>query len=483
MSELITEKELNTLVENEYAGLPAIKDPVMKRTVKSVIENTLKGINEDEYSPTRTGDMAQYTPVIISLIRRTLPTLVGPQMVGMQAMNLPTGRIFVQRVYAVKEGVRQEVWGNGPVGTQTAQGPEVPFAHSGPFTTEDGEALGWDLYDSQYHQNLDYTPDPNTGLPSKPFAGRRRNGGDWDGAGNPSDQASWTNAAINPNGSNNGINYQGTSVDEGPTYPEMAFGIEAMDVSVKTRALKGRLTTEVVQDLRSVHGLDAEQEIANILQTEITAEIDREIVNRIVFEAKAGAQNCTTPGVFSFAVDSDGRWSMEKVMGLLIQIEREATWIAQETRRGRGNFILTSPEIAATLSMANLITTQFDNVNFTPVVNPVGVSYYGMLANRFKVFVDPYMTYESVDGQLQHTLIVGYKGASQYDAGMFYCPYIPVQWYRTTGQEDFGARIGIKTRYGLVSNPYSITPTNLRAGQTNAVKSTNSFYRKLKIVL
>ena len=481
MSELITEKELNTLVENEYAGLPAIKDPVMKRTVKAVIENTLKGINEDEYSPTRTGDMAQYTPVIISLIRRTLPTLVGPQMVGMQAMNLPTGRIFVQRVYAVKEGVRQEVWGSGPVGTQTAQGPEVPFAHSGPFNTEDGEALGWDLYDSKYHQNLDYTPNAN-GLPTAPFAGRRRNGGDWDGAGNPSDQSSWQqDALINKTGQTD-YGY-GNAVSEGPIYPEMSFGIESMDVSVKTRALKGRLTTEVVQDLRSVHGLDAEQEIANILQTEITAEIDREIVNRIVFEAKAGAQNCTTPGVFSFAVDSDGRWSMEKVMGLLIQIEREATWIAQETRRGRGNFILTSPEIAATLSMANLITTQFDNVNFTPVVNPVGVSYYGMLANRFKVFVDPYMTYESVDGQLQHTLIVGYKGASQYDAGLFYCPYIPVQWYRTTGQEDFGARIGIKTRYGLVSNPYSITPTNLRAGQVNAVKATNSFYRKIKVVL
>jgi len=474
MSELITEKEINTLVNNEYAGLPAIKDPVMKRTVKAVIENTLKGINEDEYSPTRTGDMAQYTPVIISLIRRTLPTLVGPQMVGMQAMNLPTGRIFVQRVYAVKEGVRQEVWGSGPVGTQTAQGPEVPFAHSGPFTTQDGEALGWDLYDSKYHKNLDYTPNAD-GLPEKPFAGSRNNGGDWNG--------DFARAMNNPDSSNYQGNIPAGGVDEGPTYPEMAFGIESMDVSVKTRALKGRLTTEVVQDLRSVHGLDAEQEIANILQTEITAEIDREIVNRIVFEAKAGAQNCTTPGVFSFAVDSDGRWSMEKVMGLLIQIEREATWIAQETRRGRGNFILTSPEIAATLSMANLITTQFDNVNFTPVVNPVGVSYYGMLANRFKVFVDPYMTYEAVDGQLQHTLIVGYKGASQYDAGLFYCPYIPVQWYRTTGQEDFGARIGIKTRYGLVSNPYSITPTNLRAGQVNAVKATNSFYRKIRVVL
>ena len=461
MENILTEQELTKLVDSEYAGLPAIKDPVMKKTVKAVIENTLKGINEDEYSPNRTGDMAQYTPVIISLIRRTLPTLVGPQMVGLQAMNLPTGRIFVQRVYAVKDNQRQEVWGNGPISTQHKIGPEVPYTHSGPYPTEDGEALGWDLYDANYH-TID---------------------GGVDDQGNPL-PGSMQNAGVRQRSEEGHTNMTGAyAVGEGPTYPEMAFGIESMDVSVKTRALKGRLTTEVVQDLRSVHGLDAEQEIANILQTEITAEIDREIVNRIKYEAKAGAQNCTTPGVFNFAVDSDGRWSMEKVMGLLIQIEREATWIAQETRRGRGNFILTSPEVAATLSMANLITTQFDNVNFMPIVNPVGVSYYGMLANRFKVFVDPYMTYESQDGELRHTLIVGYKGASQYDAGLFYCPYIPVQWYRTTGQEDFGARIGIKTRYGLVSNPYSISQERLLAGKTDAVRATNSFYRKIQIVL
>lgn len=457
MENILTEQELSQLVDSEYAGLPAIKDPVMKKTVKAVIENTLKGINEDEYSPNRTGDMAQYTPVIISLIRRTLPTLVGPQMVGLQAMNLPTGRIFVQRVYAVKDNMRQEVWGNGPISTQHKIGPEVPYTHSGPYPTDDGEALGWDLYDAAYH----VTERDNDGNATK-----------------------MSNVGVKERAEegNRGMTDR-YAVGEGPTYPEMAFGIESMDVSVKTRALKGRLTTEVVQDLRSVHGLDAEQEIANILQTEITAEIDREIVNRIKYEAKAGAQNCTTPGVFNFAVDSDGRWSMEKVMGLLIQIEREATWIAQETRRGRGNFILTSPEVAATLSMANLITTQFDNVNFMPIVNPVGVSYYGMLANRFKVFVDPYMTYESVSGELRHTLIVGYKGASQYDAGLFYCPYIPVQWYRTTGQEDFGARIGIKTRYGLVSNPYSISQERLKNGATDAIRATNSFYRKIQIVL
>ena len=425
MAEFLTEEQMNKLVNEDYAGLPAIKDATMKRTVKTVIENTLKNLNED-FSAVKTGDADQYTPVIISLIRRTLPTLVGPQMVGMQAMNLPTGRIFVQRVYSVKpNGQRQEVWGNGAVGTATAIGAPVDANHSGVFSTADGEALGW----------KDYSDAP---------AGKI-------GTGNP--------------------------------YPEMAFGIESMDVSVGTRALKGRLTTEVMQDLRSVHGLDAQQEIASILQTEITAEIDREIVGRIVSEAKTGAQNCVNPGVFDFAVDADGRWSMEKIMGLLIQIEREATLIAQETRRGRGNFILTSPEVAASLSMANLITTDYQNTGFTPVVNPVGVSFYGMLCNRFKVFVDPYMTGEMSNGQLAHTVVVGYKGNSVYDAGIFYCPYIPVQWYSATGSEDFGLRLGIKSRYGLVSNPYSISPEDLRAGANRAVVNTNSFYRKFAVVL
>jgi hypothetical protein len=418
MAEFLTEAQLNTIVEDEYAGLPGIKDATMKRTVKTVIENTLKNLNED-FSAVKTGDADQYTPVIISLIRRTLPTLVGPQMVGMQAMNLPTGRIFVQRVYAVngKTGARTEVWGGS--GEARPSAPIDPN-HSGMYETAYGESLGWKTADE--------------------FGALNR--------GNP--------------------------------YSEMAFGIESMDVSVQTRALKGRLTTEVMQDLRSVHGLDAQQEIASILQTEITAEIDREIVARIISEAKDGAQNCVNPGVFDFAVDADGRWSMEKIMGLLIQIEREATIIAQETRRGRGNFILTSPEVAASLSMANLITTDYQNTGFTPVVNPVGVSFYGMLCNRFKVFVDPYMTGEGPQGQLAHTVVVGYKGNSVYDAGIFYCPYIPVQWYSATGEEDFGLRLGIKSRYGLVSNPYSVK--DLKAGNRADAK-TNSFYRRFSVVL
>ena len=415
---MLTEQEIEKLITENYNDLPGVTDTSMQKTLKTVINNTQRMMmNEDN---TTTGDVAQFTPVIMSLIRRTMPTLVGPQMVGMQAMSQPTGSIFVERVYAGEN----EIWGNGTIGTATVAGKAPDPAFSGPYTTADGEKLGW----------KDYSAAP-TG-----------------------------------------------QIGTGTQWPEMSFGIERMDVSVKMRALKGRLTTEVIQDLRTVHGIDADQEIVNILQTELTAEIDREIVARIIKEAKVGAQNCAKPGTFDFAVDADGRWSMEKVMGLLIQIEREATWIAQETRRGRGNFILTSPEVAAYLSMANLISTQYQNTGFTPVVNPVGVSYYGMLANRFKVFVDPYMTSANTEGALAHTLVVGYKGANQYDSGLFYCPYIPIQMFRAVGEEDFGPRYGVKSRYGLVSNPYSIEAGQLLS-KTEATESTNSFFRKISVVI
>lgn len=417
------------LVESEEINAPKITDSHMKGVVYQILENTERELNE----ATQTGDIAQYTPVLMSLIRRTMPSLVGNQMVGVQSMSAPTGRIFAQHVYygSNKNG-GTETWANGTVGTSTAIGAAPNEKHTGPYTTEKGEALGWQ---------------DGAGAVTIPAA-------DIDGT-NP--VAAKTYSVANA---------------EGSAWSEMSFAIDYIDVSVKTRALKGKLTTEVISDLRAVHGLDAEQEIANILQAEIVAEIDREIINRINTEAKAGAQNCNEAGVFDFAVDADGRWSMEKVQGLLIQIEREATLIAQETRRGRGNFILTSPEVAAWLSMANLITNEYGNVGFTPVVNPVGISYYGTLTNRFKVYVDPYAT--SDDGK--HYLTVGYKGANAYDAGIFYCPYIPLQFFKAQGQEDFGLRLGIKSRYGLVSNPYYCASSS-----TEATAKTNSYYRRFAV--
>ena len=346
-----TKKTWKAIVENDYAGLPKVTDPVMKNALYTVLQNTTKELNE---ATTDTMNVAQYTPVLISLIRRTLPTLVGPQMVGLQPLNLPTGRIFVQHVWQEKGGVKKEMWANGEVGTDTAYGLEPDENLSGPYATADGEKLGW------FPQN---------------------------------------NHAAEEN-----------IKSVGESWPEVSFTIDAVDVSVKTRALKGKITTEVIQDLKAVHGLDAEQEIANILQTELTAEIDREIVNRIYTEAKKGAVNTATPGVFDFQSDGNGRWSMEQVIGLMVQIEREATIIAQETRRGRGNFIITSPELAAYLSMANQVTNNYKEVGFVEPVNPVGISYYGTLANRFKVYCDPYLSAKNVNGKLAHKMVVGFKG-------------------------------------------------------------------------
>lgn len=421
MAEMLTEEFRNkwkNIVEEEYAGLPPVKDPTIKNAIYSAIHNTEKDLQE----ATVTGDIAQYTPVLISLIRRTLPTLVGPELVGLQPMSVPTGRIFVQHVY----GGGSEIWKEGAVGTSTAAGAAPNASLSGPYTTANGEQLG----------------------------------------------VKGTADAKDPAGTGT-VN----TLTPGVPWPEMQFSISAVDVSVKTRALKGKLTTEIISDLKAVHGLDAEQEIANILQTEITAEIDREIVTRIYTEAKTGAGNCSVAGTFDFSVDADGRWSMEKVMGLLIQIEREATWIAQETRRGRGNFILTSPELAAYLSMANLISVDIKNTGFDQPINPVGVSYYGMLTNRFKVYVDPYLTSTVDSGKIKHQMVVGYKGANVYDAGLFYCPYIPLQFFKATGEEDFGLRLGVKSRYGLVSNPFYMA-----TGTTAATAATNSYYRKFAVI-
>lgn len=434
-SQLTIEKreKWKQLVESEEINAPKITDSHLKGVLYQILENTHRELNE----ATQTGDIAQYTPVLMSLIRRTMPSLVGNQMVGVQSMSAPTGRIFAQHVYygSNKKG-GTETWANGTVGTATSIGAAPNPNHTGPYTTEKGEALGWQ---------------DGSGAVTIPAT-------DIDGT-HPS--APKTYNVMNA---------------EGSAWPEMSFAIDYIDVSVKTRALKGKLTTEIISDLRAVHGLDAEQEIANILQAEIVAEIDREIVARIEKEAKTGAQNCTTKGVFDFSVDADGRWSMEKVQGLLIQIEREATLIAQETRRGRGNFILTSPEVAAWLSMANLITNEYGNVGFTPVINPVGISYYGTLTNRFKVYVDPYAAATGDGVEQKHTIIVGYKGTNAYDAGIFYCPYIPLQFFKAQGQEDFGLRLGIKSRYGLVSNPYYCASSS-----TDATAATNSYYRKFLV--
>lgn len=462
MFQKLTENQISNLIKSDHAGHKAITNPTMQNVVKTCIENTM-ALNEDQAAATNTGNMSQFTPVVISLLRRTLPSLIGPEIIGTQAMKLPTGRIFVQRVYGLPQGdpnQKREMWGY-TYGT-------------------DGNVTGDVKIDPRFSAGyrVDGKEDPTA--PTADPWGKQA----WTTGKTSTEEDGWGDEYTTAHGENLAFPDQFGNVDPSQgVWPEMTFGIDFIDVNTKTRALKGRISTEVMEDLKSVHNVDAESELSNILEAEIVAEIDREIVGRVYYEAEAGAQNCKVAGTFSFADDTSGRWTAEKVLDLMIQIEREATTIAQRTRRGRGNFIITSPEIASLLSMNNLLTPIVQDSKFTPIVNPLGTSFVGTLANRFKVYVDPYM----VSNTNSHVVVVGYKGNSEADSGLIYCPYIPIQMYSQIGEEDFGKRIGIKSRYGLVSNPWMCQlkseTDGVRTFATRAVAGTNMYYRKFTVTL
>jgi hypothetical protein len=277
-------------------------------------------------------------------------------------------------------------------------------------------------------------------------------------------------------GVNTGVGMSTTSAEGGPiggTFNEMAFSIERTSVVAKTRALKAEYSVELAQDLKAVHGLDAENELSTILSTEILAEINREVVRTIYIAAKVGAQVGTaTPGTFDLDVDSNGRWSVEKFKGLLFQIERDANAIAQQTRRGKGNFIICSSDVASALAMAGVLDyapALSTNLN----VDEASTTFAGVLNGRFKVYVDPYASNQSAN----QFFVVGYKGQSAFDAGMFYCPYVPLQLVRAVDPNTFQPKIGFKTRYGMVANPF----TTLDA--TNGLyTNSNYYYRKIRVI-
>jgi hypothetical protein len=258
----------------------------------------------------------------------------------------------------------------------------------------------------------------------------------------------------------------------GTNYAEMAFSIEKVTVSAKTRALKAEYTTELAQDLKAVHGLDAETELANILQTEILTEINREVVRTIYTTAVVGAAGTASAGVFDLDVDSNGRWSVEKFKGLMFQIEQEANAIAKDTRRGKGNVVICSSDVASALQMAGVL-------DYTPALNSnslevddTGNTFAGVLNGRFRVYVDPFAG--------GNYLVVGYKGSSAFDAGLFYCPYVPLQMVRAVGENSFQPKIGFKTRYGMVANPFAEGDAGSQ-GLGRLQQDTNKYYRKVRI--
>ena len=409
----------------ESAAIPEIKDNYRKSVTAVLLENQEKAMHEEraafgmvnETAANATGaGIDTFDPVLISLVRRSMPNLMAYDVAGVQPMSGPTGLIFAMKSrYSTKAGA-EALFG------------EADTAHSGAGShAGDSDSLGSYGTDTTPADDIEDSFATGTGMAT---------------------------AAVEALGNTGG------------NFGEMAFSIEKTSVTAKSRALKAEYTMELAQDLKAIHGLDAESELANILSAEILAEINREVIRTINVKAKLGAQTSNTAvnGVFDVDGDSDGRWSVEKFKGLIMQIEREANTIAKETRRGKGNFIICSSDVASALAAAGML-------DYTPAlaanlnVDDTGNTFAGVINGRTKVYIDPYATQDYVN--------VGYRGTNPYDAGLFYAPYVPLTMVRAVGEEDFQPRIGFKTRYGMVANPFAGGAASAETGTDRA----NQYYR------
>jgi hypothetical protein len=440
----------------DYEGLDPIKDSHRRAVTAILLENQERTIREEREflyeAPTNftststgtgtglsgsgTGALQGFDPVLISLIRRSMPNLIAYDLCGVQPMNGPTGLIFAMRSrYKTQSG------------TETFYN-EVDSAFSG--------------QDSAFNNTNGWT-NGAVGMGTTAQAGS-----------NPSILDS-TNANQQAYNVGQGMRTDDAeSLGESEQFNQMAFSIEKVTVTAKSRALKAEYSLELAQDLKAIHGLNAEAELANILSTEILAEINREVIRTIYKVAKPGAQvNTATAGTFDLDVDSNGRWSVEKFKGLIFQIERDANAIAQQTRRGKGNTILCSADVASALAMAGVLDyTPALNANLN--VDDTGNTFAGVLQGKYRVYIDPY----SANVQANQFYVVGYKGSSPYDAGIFYCPYVPLQMVRAVGENTFQPKIGFKTRYGMVANPFA---QGLDAGAGALTTNANNYYRRVKV--
>jgi len=390
------------------------------------------------------GPVAGFDPVLISLIRRSMPNLVAYDLAGVQPMNGPTGLIFAMR----------SRYGTDRTGGRETFYDEVETAYSAQNSTNSAT-------------QGDYTGGSDDGT-SVGF-GTTAQSGTNPGLLNPDGSLAYTTGQGMQTTDSENLGQSG-----GPQFNEMNFSIEKVLVEAKSRALKAEYSLELAQDLKAIHGLNAEAELANILSSEILAEINREVIRTIYKVAKPGAQaNVATAGAFDLDVDSNGRWSVEKFKGLLFQIERDANAIAQQTRRGKGNVIMCSADVASALSMAGVLDyTPALNANLN--VDDTGNTFAGVLLGKFRVYIDPYAANVSSN----QYYVVGYKGSSPYDAGLFYCPYVPLQMVRAVGENSFQPKIGFKTRYGLVANPFAEGATQ----GLGAIKaSSNVYYRRVQV--
>ena len=422
----------------EHPDLPKIGDAYKRAVTTVILENQEKAVREDrsfmsEAAPANaTGSSVDnWDPVLISLVRRAMPNLIAYDICGVQPMTGPTGLIFAMK---------------SRFGSQA--GAEALFNEADSDFSARDAAGDTGSPDAQSGTN------PAT-LNDSPSAGTYTTG-----SGMTTAQAE-------------------TLGDGSDEFAEMAFSIDKVTVTAKSRALKAEYTMELAQDLKAIHGLDAETELANILSSEILAEINREVVRTIYSHAKAGAQvNTTTAGIFDLDTDSNGRWSVEKFKGLLFQLERDANAIGQQTRRGKGNMIICSADVASALQMSGVLDyapSLATNLN----VDDTGNTFAGVLNGKFKVYVDPYAANISAS----QYYVIGYKGTSPYDSGLFYCPYVPLQMVRAVGQNSFQPKIGFKTRYGMVQNPFATSDGDGALDNSGAVAAgkANLYYRRVKI--
>ena len=445
----MTQSNYQALVEKwgpilEHDSFSPIADQHKRSVTATILENTEKALMESgdtqvgmssflsEAAPTNAagsspgagfssgataaGPVAGYDPILISLVRRAMPNLMAYDIAGVQPMTGPTGLIFAMRSH---------------------------------YTNQTGD-------EAFYNEAA-------TG-----FSGAGASAGTVGSAASANTGTGMTTAAAEALG--DGV---------GAAFAEMAFSIDKVTVTARSRALKAEYTMELAQDLKAIHGLDAETELANILSTEILAEINREVVRTIYGHAKAGAQvNTTTAGTFDLDTDSNGRWSVEKFKGLLYQLERDANAIGQQTRRGKGNIIICSADVASALQMAGVLDYA-PALNTNLNVDDTGNTFAGVLNGKFKVYVDPY----SANVSAAQFYVAGYKGTSPYDAGLFYCPYVPLQMVRAVGQDSFQPKIGFKTRYGMVQNPFATTNGAGALDVSGAVAAgdQNVYYRRVLV--
>jgi len=428
------------VLEETSAGV--IKDHHRKAVTAAILENQERAFREEANmlaeSPTNStvsataSGAANWNPVLIALVRRAMPNLMAYDLAGVQPMTGPTGLIFAMKS-------RYKTTRGGATADTEALFNEAQTGFSGDSSTSNGSrgpsglvgATDTDADSSIVDSGDVYVPGVGTGM---------------------------STAEAEALGSS------------GAAFAEMGFTIEKATVTAKSRALKAEYSLELAQDLKAIHGLDAETELANILSTEILAEINREIVRTINSQAKIGAttSNVQTHGIFDLSTDADGRWSVEKFKGLLVQIEREANTIAKETRRGKGNVIICSSDVATALVAAGMLDYS-PAISANLNVDDTGNTFAGVLNGRTKVYIDPYAVADYVT--------VGYKGTNPYDAGVFYCPYVPLQMVRAVGENDFQPRIGFKTRYGMASNPF----VGDTAADGLATARTNQYYRIFRV--